>query len=183
VYFDSSTLYRIRRNLNPRNYVTVLLDFDKPSLFDFNISPSTQTPNNSAIVVAGDSDTWVNGVFQKFLEFTASKDNRRNLIHQAHLYDKLLLLVALPASFWILSKISPLIERLLSPVESFVRYAGYIYVFFLTIFAFRFIFNYAKWAWPTVEFIGPFNTAATHRTVWTVIVLGVIASAIYDLVG
>src|SRR5215510_13265510 len=56
-----------------------------------------------------------------------------------------------------------------------------IYIFVAMLFGMRFLFHYARWIWPLVEFRHPRSRAMAHKAAWSVIVLGIVASAAYDL--
>jgi hypothetical protein len=183
IYFNSSTIFKATRNLMPRAGFELFLDFKKPALLDFTSPASAPTPNASNISVESDDDTWANAVFQKVREFIEERNNNRGFVHRSNVYDFALLVVGFPLAFWAVWKVSPLIQRISGDTSGIVTAALYFYVFILTLWAFRFVFNYAKWAFPLLEIDSPKNRPAAHRAVWLVITLGVAAIFIYDLIS
>ena len=77
LYINSESELRNRNNWMPRNHFELLLDFKKPELFNFSLSPSGSPLNASKITVSGLDSTWVNGVNSEVTNFIKKKESRR----------------------------------------------------------------------------------------------------------
>ena len=68
-HVNSEAILRTVYNWYPKNSFDLFLDFSKPTVFNFNLMPSYETPNQSILNVHGYDATWPNGVFQEINEF------------------------------------------------------------------------------------------------------------------
>lgn len=164
LFVDSeSTLKHIHRYF-PSNGFQVLLDFSKPELFDLSLMPSQRTPNASMIEVKGRDATWVNGVFGDLKRFMDKKSSSLSVAHTHSVYDLLLLIVGFPLAFWGCVKASEFVQGLPGIAgDDFLLAAVYVYVFILSLFAFRLLFQYFRWVCPFVEYRARGNRMIAHR--------------------
>jgi hypothetical protein len=182
VYFDTGSRHRgLNQNRNPLNWASVLLDFTKPPRFDLNNPVSSPTPNNSNIHVHGNDHSWVNTVFQTVMDLIEERRNDpiRGWIHNSHVYDILLWLVAMPLTFAVLNRASGNVEALGLP--TIFSAAIYIYLFVVFTNLFRFFFSYTKWVWPKVQLEHPRDHSSAHRFWWAGVSASLIASLIYGV--
>ena len=168
-------------NWSPRNRFKLLLDFTKPELFNLSLSPSISTPNASNIFVTGLNSDWVSGVYRKVTDFIKQKRTRRGFFHRHSVYDLLLLLLGIPFAFWMAYKLSGLINNTFGRFSVFVQNGAYVCIFFLTLHLFRALFNYARWAFPIMEYRGSTDTARRHRYILGGLIIAVFGNFLYDL--
>ena len=148
VYLNSSMPLRALYNYFPRNFLEVFLDFSKPSLFDWNLLPSQETPNASNFIVQGYDATWANGVYNEIDRFLKKRRSKLGFLHKHTVYDLLLWVAGFPFSFWVAYKTSDLVEGAFGNISPFVESAAYFYIFVLALLGIRFLFHYARWIWP-----------------------------------
>jgi hypothetical protein len=179
---NSSFTFRFSTNYDPKNRFEINLDFRKSEILDFS-NPSFQpSPNNSSINIVGTNETWVNGVYHSFLSFLKSKKRKRNWLHSKYIYDLYLYLLIFPITFWSIFRVDKYLKLLKTDIPTVLSIAIYIYIFFIILFIFRLLFNYARWIFPLLEFAPDGGTKmGKHRTILSVIFLGVLVSLIWEI--
>jgi len=182
ILVNSDTTLRSSYNYYPRNSLSLFFDFSKPQVLNFSLLPSQATPNESNISVAGYDSTWVHGVFNEFNTFVNKYPSQFTWIHKHSVYDLLVWIIGLPLGFWIVYRLSDILNKLFSNFSVFVQSASYVYVFFATLIGFRLLFHYARWVCPLVEYCSIKNKALKHRIAFGVISLTIVSTFIYDLV-
>ncbi len=181
LYINSGQELRSLHNWVPRNRFELVLDFTKPELFNFLLSPSGPTPNASNIFVTGLNSTWVNGVYREVAAFVRERKTHRRLLHRNGVYDLCLLCGGIPFAFSIAAKLSDIMNTLFGELSGLLHSAAQVYVFFIALNLFRILFDYARWIFPLVEYHDPTGTALKHRVVLGVLILGVLGNFIHDL--
>ena len=179
VFFDVAIPLRSRFRYEVSNKCTLFLDFRRPEVLNFAMVPSQPTPNESNFHVHGNDATWVNGVFHEFTEFMRSHRSKMSWLHRHTVYDVVLWILGFPFALWCDARATTLIQK--ASASTFVQAAFYVYVFFGALVGVRFLFHYARWIWPLVEYRHPRNRALKHKAAWSTIVLGVISSLVYDI--
>ena len=183
IYISNVSAYQNVFGRNPGNYFTLNFDFSTPPLVDNNNPVSSPTPNFSTFTVEGDRDAWVAPVQQAVTDILSRKSNGRAFMHAAFVYDIGLALLGLPAAIYLCWRLGEIVQANLGIYSPFLAAAAYIYVFFLVANIYRVLFGYTKWAFPTVELIDNEGQSKKHRKFWFGIMLSIVASAIYDLLG
>ena len=181
IYISNSAAYQTVAGRNPLNNFTLTLDFSTPPLVDNNNPVSSPTQNFSNFSVEGDRDSWIALIHQAVMEILGKKTNCRRLMHGAFVYDIGLLLFGLPAAIYLCWRLSEFVEANLGVINQFFSAATYIYIVFLVLNAYRVLFGYTKWAFPTVELTSNESRSKIHRKTWFAILISLTASAIYDL--
>jgi hypothetical protein len=182
IVFDNSINYRQNLNREPQNKFIIVFDAQKPNVFDFSSNPSCSTPNSSFIQVLSQTQTWVNGTYQKIISSLNGRKNSANWLHQSCAYDLLLWFIAVPFSFYNLYKINKLASFLLSDSSTVFQVALYTYFFIASIFIFRMFFNYSRWVYPSVEFLTSVKSQSQkHRLFHNTILIATIGKLLYDL--
>jgi hypothetical protein len=181
LYVDSESTLRHVHNYYPHNSFKIFIDFNKPKIFDLSLMPSRSTPNESNVEVKGYDATWVNGVFSELKKFINERSSTLSIVHAHSIYDILLWVLGLPASFWVCSKLSNQIESAFSPDNTFATSALYVYAFVATLFIFRVLFHYLRWVCPLVEYRSKGNKMLAHRAVLAVLCVGWFGQFIYDI--
>lgn len=182
IFIGSDTVFTNRYNIKPRNYFQILLDFCKPPVLDMSFLPSQATPNTSEITVRGFDPTWVNGVFHEVTNFVNKHPSQFTWIHKHSIYDFSLFILGIPFGFWMVYKLSDVLNRIFAGVSIFVQNASYVYVFLISLIVWRIIFHYARWICPLVEYQSPKSKTTKHRVILIAICLGIITSIIYDII-
>ena len=182
IYINSETVLKANHNWSPRNSFDIFLDFTKPEIFNFSLMPSQATPNNSNFNVSGYDATWANGVFNEILKILSKNKSSFSFLHRHSIYDIFLWFVGYPLAFWICFKFSPIINQLFGNISVFIKSGAYLYLFIASLFIFRVLFHYGRWIWPLVEYKCPKDKALKHRAFFSVLLLSLLGTFIYDLV-
>lgn len=181
LFVDSeSTLKHIHRYF-PSNGFQVFLDFSKPRIFDMSLLPSQRTPNESFVEVKGRDATWVNGVFSDLKRFMEKKSSTLSFAHSHSVYDLLLIVVGFPMAFWGCMRASSfLLESPTLANSNFLLAAVYVYLFILSLFIFRLLFQYFRWVCPLVEYRARGNQMIAHRLFVASLFLTWLGSSVLD---
>jgi len=163
VYMTNVVAFELVANEKPVNRFSLNLDFSEPPLLDANNFVSGPTPNNSNLQVDGDNDAWVSAVHEAVDGIIRNRRTGRRLIHKAFAYDFGMFVIALPFAFWLCSKLSGPIEAWFGSLHSVISAGAYVYTFFVVLFAYRVLFGYTKWAFPTVEITNNVDHSSRHR--------------------
>lgn len=181
LHINSELDLRNLYNWDPRNRFELLLDFTKPGLFNFSLAPSGPTPNASHILVTGLNSSWVNGVYRDVADFIRRRKTHRRLLHGNGVYNLLLLCGGIPFAFSIAAKLSGIMNTLFGELSGLLHSAAQVYVFFIALYLFRILFDYARWIFPIVEYQDLTGTTLKHRVVLGGLILGVLGNFIHDL--
>ncbi len=147
VEYNSAFLFRNQFHLEPQNSLLLTLDFNRTPVLDMSPQP---LPNRSAGVISGVNATWVNGTYEELRKFFAERSTARGWLHVARAYDIAVLILGIPASFALVYRVDRFLKSVLQvPDALFV--AVYVYLVLLALFAFRVLFNYARWVFPKCE--------------------------------
>jgi len=179
ILFDTSFSPNAILKYTPADRATVFLDFSRPRLLDFNGQPSAPTPNNSNWFVTGATESWATSLSKRLEDFFKERGTALNWLHGPATYDGLLMLVGFPVSLWGAYRLGSLLP-LPKGISSSLSAAIYIYLFFVFLNVFRALFSYARWVFPKVDLDLNKSSASRHRVTLSVIVLGVIATAVWD---
>ena len=176
IYMTNVTAYQALANVKPDNSFELMLDFSKPALLDANNPTSAPTANQSILTLSGSTDSWIGSISEAVMGVLKDRKTRRNWIHREFIYDAGLFLIALPVGIYACWRSSGIIEDILGSIHPFISAIAYIYIVFLTLYAYRFLFGYTRWAFPTVELSESENAAQTHRAVWYLIIVSVVVA-------
>ncbi len=163
IYFTNSTAFARHASGNdPRNMVSVLLDFDKPKVFDPNPLVSAETPNTSNVYVRAEDVSFFNAVVRAVERKLTGHKTWYAPIHRNFSYDIGLWFVALPVALYF----SALYMDKLIPVGSsfeLFRWPLFVYFVGLCLIAYRLLVTYAKWAFPVNVLDENNDKALAHR--------------------
>lgn len=180
IFMTNATAFEGVAGRKPANKVVVNLDLSRPPLLDPN-PVSAPTPNFSNLNIEGASEAWIATISDRVVGIMGSRKNRRGFLHAAFVYDIGMMLIALPVILYVCWKASNLVNAHLASVHPVVSATAYIYLSLLTLWAYRGLFGYTKWAFPTVELEGPRSSSARHRRLWAAIAVGLIGKLLYDV--
>lgn len=182
IYISNVAAYQAIVGRAPTNTFTLHLDFSIPPLIDNENPVSSPTQNFSNFTVEGDRNEWVASIHQAVMDVIEKKWNGRKFLHAASVYDIGLFFLGFPASIYLCWRFSGHVETWLGAINPFLSGAAYIYIFFLILNLYRVLFGYTKWAFPTVELASNESRSKRHRTFWFVLLAGIAASTISDLI-
>lgn len=183
IKFDNKFFYKAAFNKEPYTTFVVELDFYKPPLRALNANPSEATQNNSTVQIFGEDATWVEGTHSRIFKLLDERKTRRAWFHKKNIYDLFLLLLILPIIFWNLYKLEIVLHSFFSSISPVFVVGFYLYIFLIILFIFSFVFFYLRWLFPYIEFCKtPRKGYRYHRTIISVIVIGVITKLVYDII-
>jgi hypothetical protein len=145
-------------------------------LIDLTGQPSAPTPNNSNLFISAETEAWSTSLRSKLNDFFAQRSTSLTWIHNRGSYDALLLLAGLPMALWGSFRLGGFVTDGRS-IPSGISTILYVYLFLVLISAF--LFSYSRWG---IEIDDENSTVVRHRTVLSIIVLGVVGSAIWDAI-
>lgn len=167
-----------------RNTVNAFLSFERPSLkLDFGTMPSNPTPNRSVINVEGTDEAWVVLTADKVRSFLSDRSVRRPFIHESGSYDYFLYFAYFPILLWIWSRFrdSPPMIWIESQSLLFSLVVSS-YVFLLSLIIARIAFQYARWLFPPMEYLGGRRARwVVQRTVFGCAIGSLALAAAYDI--
>ena len=184
IFFSNSTFTKRAINIQPINSVDVFLSFEKPSLkIDFQSLPSNPTDNRSVINIEGRNEAWVISTAQKIDDFFKKRKTTRPIIHGSGAYDYIIYLVFLPAVMWFFYRYATPASRWLEQQTILLNVTLGIYGLLLSLLFARFLFQYARWLFPPMEYYKKRRIGAfIHRSIATFVLAGLGVSAAYDFV-
>ncbi|CUX63389.1 MULTISPECIES: hypothetical protein [Rhizobium/Agrobacterium group] len=174
VYFTNLTAFKRNANGNkPSNFFSVTLTFDKPPLFDPNPLVSDPTPNESEAVLECQDVTFFRAAQTIVRQRLNSKRRWYSFIHAKFTYDIGLWLCAFPYALYWIAVYAEYFFPEDRPNWSY-RIAFFIYSIGISLFAYRALFGYVKWAFPVNRLEENKDAATANR-----IVLGAIFSSLF----
>ena len=180
IEFESALRFRTQLNRLPGNSFHLVLDFSRTGILDLSNPSGSPTPNQSRATVAGSQITWVNGVYEELSTFFKERARRRNWLHSSVVYDALLITVGFPASFAFVYRVNQWLKKIPLKWPDALYIAFYVYVVLVSLYTFRFLFNYARWVFPKLD--GPSQSShstSAHRF----ILAGLVTTLIWHLVS
>lgn len=180
VYMTNSTAYRGWTGQQPLRLFELNFDFSKPSLLDSERIVSSPTPNQSFIRIQSDNDAWLASVNEAVFGVLEHKKVKRKFLHRAFVYDLGLMVLALPAAFYIAGKNSGTVTNIFGNTNGFLIAAFYVYLILTVMWAYRIFFGYTKWIFPSVELKESSSSTLGHRLFWGAILLSVGGNFVTD---
>jgi hypothetical protein len=180
VYMTNSTAYRGWTGQQPLRLFELNFDFSKPSLLDSERIVSSPTPNQSFVRIQSDNDAWLASVNEAVFGVIEHKKVKRKFLHRAFVYDLGLMVLALPAAFYIAGIFSGTVTNIFGSANGFLVSAFYVYLILAVMWAYRIFFGYTKWIFPSVELKESSSSTLVHRVFWVAILVGVIGNFATD---
>ncbi len=173
---------------DPYHQFEVLLDFTQPRPLDSSIQLSEPTPNPSGFLIGGDRKGWRAGIESAVRRHIKERNRLWSGFHGQFVYDLFLLLLGMPFALYACWRLAPLVDRLFGGSNSVVIGGAYVYIGFCSIWIYRLVFSYARWAFPKVELVGQSSASKIHRGVISItlafICTSVLANALdWPLIG
>ena len=173
IVYDSAFLFRNQIRLEPPNALKVVIDFSKTSVLDLTNLWITPNSNSSSAWISGSNDAWVKAVHDDLKNFFGQRSTLRGWLYSRYAYDILLWLFGIPTSLALVYRIDRWTKLSVSPGS--VRVPLYVALFALGLLIFRFIFNYAKWAFPAIEPPNRRGWPAVHRSILAIVWVSVVS--------
>ena len=170
-------------NIRPLNTVDAFICFEKPSLkMDFQTLPSNPTENRSVINIEGRDEDWVISTAQRIEDFFKRRKATRPILHGSGAYDYIIYLLFLPATIWLFYRYATDLTAWLDQQTVFVNVVLGIYGLLLSLLLARFLFQYARWLFPPMEYYKQRRWPSfVHRTVAGFVAAAIGGGAAYDL--
>ena len=181
IYMSNITAYEGVIGSRPANLFQLTLDFSEPPLIDALLPVSSPTPNNSLLIVSGKRDSWVASISDAVFDVLNNRKVARGLPHRSFAYDVGLFVFGFPFSFWACWVLSDFIETYLALMGGFVSGLAYVYVVLVSVFIYRILFGYTRWAFPTMELESKRNNATKHRVFWYGIITSIVSGLIVSI--
>lgn len=183
-FFVSNASFTKRATGNqPMNCVEVFFDFAMPTLkIDLNNAPSNPTENRTVINVYGRDEDWVISTTEKISKFLEERSVFRPVIHGSGTYDYFIFLIFMPFLIWTYAKVGGFFDSYTAKKSMLFNVICGVYLLLLSLFAARFLFQYARWLFPPMEYYKKNRIGASiHRGVAAFLGLAVAGGAIYDI--
>lgn len=174
IVYDSGFLFRGQMKIEPQNSFKVIIDFSRTQVLDLTnlwISPSS---NTSSVLITGTNDTWVKAVHDDLRNFLDERATLRRWLYSRYTYDILVWTIGIPTSLAFVYHIDKW-TKLTANSPGAVRIPLYVALFLLGLLIFRFLFNYAKWAFPKIESPSVRGWPVLHRSLLTIIWTSVVS--------
>lgn len=182
IQLNNAALFNFHYNINPQNMFTLNFYFKKPKIFDFSNRPSNATLNDSKVDISGQSETWVNGAYEKILSLIRERSTKRNWIHARNIYDIFLLFIFIPLIFLNLYRIEKSFANFFTELSPVLTVGVYVFLFFIFLWIFLVLFNYLRWLFPYIEFRSTLKRGSiVHRVFFGGIILSLAYTYIKDL--
>jgi hypothetical protein len=105
IIISNTIVFNLDKQIIQPYKIIIDLDFSRTTLLSLGSNPSHETYNPSKIEIWGFAETWVDGVYNKLLEFLKERRNRRFWLHRKNIYDVFLWFIVVPIIFWNIYKI------------------------------------------------------------------------------
>jgi len=179
VFFDVAIPLRSRFKYEVGNKCTLFLDFRRPEVVNLRDASLPADPERDQLRREWQRRHVGQRRVSRVHRVHAQPPLENVVVAPAHCVRRFALDPRFPFALWCDARAATLIQK--ASASTFVQAAFYVYVFFGALVGIRFLFHYARWIWPLVEYRQPRNRALKHKAVWSAIVLGVVSSLIYDM--
>jgi hypothetical protein len=174
IVYDSGFLFRGQVKLEPQNYFKVVVDFSRTQILDLTNLWTSPSSNTSSVLITGTNDTWVKAVHDDLRNFFDERATLRGWLYSRYTYDVLVWTLGIPTSLALVYHIDKW-TKLTANSPGAVRVPLYVALFLLVLLIFRFLFNYAKWAFPKIESPTVRGLPVLHRSLLAVIWASVVS--------
>lgn len=183
VYISNANYSERSIKTRPLNTVDAFFDFERPTLkIDYTTLPSSPTNNRSIINVVGRDEDWVISTSDRIRSFFKKHAAVRPVVHASGTYDYFAFLVFMPAMLLLLYQQQHIFSEWLDEQSIVLNVLFGAYSLILILFAARFVFQYARWLFPPMEYykrnrIGSY----VHRGIAALLGTSLLLSATYDI--
>ncbi|AWC25340.1 hypothetical protein CO731_04835 [Aminobacter sp. MSH1] len=180
IFMTNMTAYRGMANVDPANSFQVLLDFSQPPLLDANNIVSSPTPNVSSLTIGSERDGWLAGIERVVLSNIDRKHKFRQRFHGPFIYDYGLFVLGIPFALYVCWLLSDYVGQVSAGKSQFLSIAAFVYIVFASLWCYRILFGYTKWAFPVAELQEQTSNPKIHRKFWWGIVAIIFGKIFWD---
>jgi hypothetical protein len=167
--------------IEPHHHFEVLLDFTQPRLLDSSVPQSDPTPNPSGLLISGSRAGWRAGIESAVRKHIKERNRVWSWFHGQFIYDLFLVVFGMPFALYACWRLAPLVDGLFGGLSPVVTGGAFVYIGFCSIWLYRLVFSYARWAWPKVELAEQSTPSKTHRRILTWVVVFVATAMVSNL--
>ena len=184
IFFTNATAFRERSNgVDPRNQLSVYLDFGKPDLLDPNPLVSAATPNGSEVNINAQDITFYNAVQNTIEKKLLVHKTWYAAIHRNFSYDAGIWIFALPFALYFSVYF---MDQIIPRDSNFEIYRWPLFLYFvgLSLIFYRALIAYTKWAFPVNVLLENKDRSRRHRIVLGLLALwlaSMVAATIYEM--
>lgn len=146
--------------------VRLHLDFSRFQLGSAKFTASNTLQNGSLLQVQGLNEAWVTSTYKSLHDRIKAASNARSLLHSTGTYELGLWLAAFPTVLIVADKIYGEHQSYFDSLGVILRFGALAYFILFCVVCYRLLFNYALWAFPSVELITERDWSAKHRKFW-----------------
>lgn len=183
IYLSNLTPYQREFGEKPDHAFELIIDLRNPSLFDATSVLSAPTPNDTHLAISGTRSGWQGGIEAVVKRSIPRKRPIRSWFHGPMVYDLFLFVVAIPLALYACWALEPFVDLTFGSTSSVVVGAAYLYIGFSVLWIYRFMFSYAKWAFPFTEISDQKSSPARHRALWWALFAVIVYKPLTGLVG
>ena len=178
VTIETQTDRKVTTNFDPPNYMRIHFDFSKLKFRTPNFTSAGTLLNISSLRVEGADEAWVVSTFRGLEDRLNACRNSRSLLHGPGIYESGLVFAAFPGSIFLIDEIYRRYQVYFDLFGPVVRFGALAYAFLICVIAYRMLFNYSLWAFPSVELLNDRDPSAKHRKFWFRVITSLIVGAV-----
>ena len=182
-FVSNFTPYKSFTGAEPEHMFQLLLDFSQPPLLDASTLVSSPTLNTSNLTVRGRRTGWRTAIDDAVEKRIKKRRAIRQAFHSGFVYDFGLLLFGLPLAFYACWYLSQTVQGVFSGTNVVVISAAYVYIGFVSVWIYRILFSYTKWAFPLVELTDQATGPARHRAIWWTLMVLIFGRVLWATLG
>ncbi|MER9524148.1 hypothetical protein NKI96_11240 [Mesorhizobium sp. M0292] len=179
IYMTNQVAFRAVANSNPANSFELMLDFSQPPLLDANNIVSSPTQNASNLTIGSIREGWLAGVEKIVLSHLDKRHRLRSRFHGPFVYDHGMVVFGLPLGFYACWLASDLVDKWTGN-NQFLKSASYVYIVVASLWVYRILFGYTKWAFPLAELKEQRSRPKVHRRFWWALVALLAGKVFWD---
>ncbi|RUT85550.1 MULTISPECIES: hypothetical protein [unclassified Mesorhizobium] len=166
IFMTNKTAFRREANTDPVNWFELLFDFSQPALMDANSIVSSPTRNASGFQINGSREGWLAGIERLVLNQIDKKHKLRRFFHGPFVYDYGLIFFGMPLAIYTCWILVPFVNGVISSQSNILGNGTYVYIVLASLWFYRVLFGYTKWAFPLVEMKEQQKRPKLHRRFW-----------------
>lgn len=178
IHMTNNAAYSSFVKVEPFNNFVLFLDFLKPPLIDHNNPISSPTPNASILEINANNNAWIGAITLAVSGILDKRKNGRSFLHRGAVYDIGLFFPVLPIAIYLCWSLSSFIDKHFGAINVFLSLIIYIYLVYLTLWGYRILFGYTRWAFPSIELSDKSGSEQKHRSFWAKLMTGIMVSLI-----
>jgi hypothetical protein len=166
VTIETQTFRQVSTKAEPDNMVRLNFDFSRFQFGSAKFTAANTLQNGSLLQVQGLNEAWVTSTYKSILDRIKAASNARSFLHSTGTYELGLWLVAFPMVLVVANRIYGDYQSYFDSLGVILRFGSLIYFILFSAVCYRLLFNYALWAFPSVELVAERDRSAKHRKFW-----------------